>query len=79
MYIRFSDPLNAQATTLRPWEKPVAGLARWVARLVQQHQHRKASALLKELDARLLRDIDRPEEVRDAASLSLRKQLLRAI
>jgi uncharacterized protein YjiS (DUF1127 family) len=88
MYIKFAEPLNAKARTLRAWEKLTQHLAsRWV-HLVQQHRYRKASGLLAELNERLLRDIGSAEAAppshpahgaRDAQSPELRKQLLRAI
>lgn len=88
MYIKFSDPLNAHARTLRLWERPMVRLESWRARLVHQYQHRKASALLGQLDERLLHDIGEGEPALpldtakgrgDAATQDLRKQLLRAI
>lgn len=88
MYIKFSDPLNAHARTLRLWERPMVRLESWRVRLVQHYQHRKASALMGQLDERLLRDIGEgepasrlrtPEGRGDAATQDLRKQLLRAL
>ena len=88
MYIQFSDPLNAQTKSPGIWERLSGRLAGWGTHILQRHHHRQAARMLAELDERLLRDVGKAEAAsrihpakvgRNAESLDLRKQLLRAL